>query len=89
MKLAELLVRYRLEMVRFLERNAGSVLRFETAEDLWQGVCLAALEKESAFRYEGREPFLKWIHTIARRHISTRRDPLTGLTACQLIDLRQ
>ncbi len=79
MKLRELLVAHRLEMVRYLERHAGSLLRFETAEDLWQGVCVTALQAEERFSYEGREPFFAWIHTLARRHLGARRDHWNAL----------
>jgi RNA polymerase sigma factor (sigma-70 family) len=71
--LAELLVRYRPDLVRFVERRAGSVLRFESAEDLVQGIHLNALRHGARFRYQGREPFLAWMHTVARHHIATRR----------------
>ena len=71
--LPELLVRFRPDLLRFMERHAGSVLRFETAEDLVQGAHLRALEYAASFEFRGREPFLKWMHEVARRHIGTRR----------------
>jgi len=72
-ELPELLIRFRPDLLRFVERHAGPVLRFETAEDLVQGVHLRALEYGDTFTYRGREPFLKWIHEVARNHIGTRR----------------
>jgi len=71
--LPELLIRFRPDLLRYVERHAGSVLRFETAEDLVQGVHLRALEYAATFSYRGREPFLKWMHEVARNHIGTRR----------------
>ncbi len=77
--LSELLVRHRLEMVRYIERHAGPLLRYETAEDLWQGVCLEALRGQERFTYRGREPFFAWIHTLTRRHLRARRDHWNAL----------
>ena len=79
MTLAELLVRHRRVMVRFVERRAGRLLRFETAEDLWQGVCLRALEAQDGFTYRGREPFFAWIHTVTRNHLASRREHWNAL----------
>ncbi len=72
-ELPELLIRYRPDLLRYVERHAGPVLRFETAEDLVQGVHLRALEYRATFEYRGREPFLKWVHEVARNHMHTRR----------------
>ena len=72
-ELPQLLVRYRPDLLRFVERRAGAVLRFEAAEDLVQGIHLRALEFQAKFTYRGREPFLKWMHEVARNHIATRR----------------
>ena len=72
-ELPELLVRFRPDLVRYTERHAGGVLRFETAEDLVQGAHLRALEYASSFDYRGREPFLKWMYEVARSHIASRR----------------
>ena len=72
-ELPELLVRYRPDLLRFVERRAGSLLRFETTEDLLQGIHLRALEHKAGFAFQGREPFLKWLHTVARNYIGARR----------------
>jgi len=77
--LPELLVRYRVDLLRFVERRAGPVLRFETAEDLVQGIHLRALEHESGFEYRGREPFLGWMHELARNYLARRRAHWTAL----------
>lgn len=71
--LSSLLEDYRAELLGFLGRHAGWLLRFETAEDLWQGLCVRALSSGTGFRYEGREPFLAWIHRVARTHLADRR----------------
>ena len=67
-----LLVLYRPDVLRFVERQAGSILRFETAEDLVQDIQLRALKYVDEFSFRGRKPFLKWIHEVARNHIRTR-----------------
>jgi len=71
--LAEMLVRHRPALLRYVERHAGSVLRFETSEDLVQGIHLRALEHGDRFTWRGREPFFQWLHQVARNHIGTRR----------------
>ncbi len=55
----------------FLARHGSGLLRFESAEDLVQGVHARALEADG-FRYEGERPFLSWLYTLARRHIADR-----------------
>lgn len=72
-ELPELLVRFRPDLLRYVERHAGSVLRFETAEDLVQGVHLRALSYQSRFTFRGREPFLKWLYEVSRNHVATRK----------------
>lgn len=72
-RLPELLVRYRVDLLRFVERRAGPLLRFETPDDLVQGIHLRALEHQDRFEYRGREPFLGWLHELARNYLSKRR----------------
>jgi len=77
--LPELLVQHRVHLLRFVERRAGPVLRFETADDLVQGVHLHALEHKHKFEYRGVEPFLAWLHEVARRYVGDRRDHWSAL----------
>jgi RNA polymerase sigma factor (sigma-70 family) len=73
--LADLLVRHRRQLVGWLEREAGPpLLRFETAEDLAQGVHQEALRAAERLEWRGEEAFLAWLFQIARRHLSNRRD---------------
>jgi len=67
------LVAHQHELRRYLERRAGWLLRFETADDLLQGLHVRALEQERNFGYRGREPFLKWLHQLADHHLAARR----------------
>jgi RNA polymerase sigma factor (sigma-70 family) len=72
-ELASLLVAWRADLLAFVERHAGGLLRFETAEDLVQGIHVRALDRGRDFRYEGEKPFLAWMHTLARGYIVDRR----------------
>lgn len=71
--LPELLVRHRPALLRYVERHAGAVQRFESPEDLVQGIHLRALEHQEGFSFQGREPFLAWLHEVARNFLNTRR----------------
>jgi len=72
--LPELLIANRVELLRHVERRAGRVLRFETADDLVQGIHLRALRFTQGFEYRGREPFLAWLREVARSHLKERRE---------------
>ncbi|MHC4339989.1 MAG: RNA polymerase sigma factor [Planctomycetota bacterium] len=71
--LPELLVQFRADLLRFVERHAGSLLRFETTEDLLQGIHLRALEHKGGFQFQGRERFLAWLYKVARNYLGARR----------------
>lgn len=71
--LSTLLEDFRRDLLSYLDRKANWLLRFESAEDLWQGLCVRALAASEQFHYEGREPFLAWIHKLARHHLADRR----------------
>ncbi len=73
-QLGELLVRHREDLLRFVERHAGSVLRYESGEDLVQAIAVHALRHQSSFEYRGEEPFFAWIHRAARQILADRRD---------------
>ena len=71
--LADLLVRYRRQLVRHLERAGGGLLAYESAEDLAQGVHLRALD-DGSFEYRSDEAFVAWLYTVAGRHVADRND---------------
>ena len=58
MNLSELLVTHRRDLARFLQHQAGWLLRFEAADDLLQGLHVRVLQQAQNFEYRGREPFL-------------------------------
>jgi RNA polymerase sigma factor (sigma-70 family) len=70
--LPDLLLAHRTDLTAFVARNAGRLLRWESADDLVQGVHLRAIERGASFRWRGREPFLAWLHTVARSHLADR-----------------
>ncbi len=73
MKLQELLVTHRRDLARFLQHQAGWLLRFEAADDLLQGLHVRVLQQAQNFEYRGREPFLAWVYQLARHHLVARR----------------
>jgi len=70
--LRSLLIEFAPDVTRFVQARAGRLLRFESAEDLSQAIQLRALERGGSFQYGGREPFLGWLHKVARSHLADR-----------------
>ncbi len=77
--LAPLLASHRAPLLRFIERHAGSVLRFESAEDLVQGVHLRAISGGVAFEYRSEKEWLGWLYALARSHLADRRSHWSAL----------
>ncbi len=72
--LPALLVRYRPQLLAFAQREAGiPLLRFETADDLVQGVHQEVVRCGKRFEWRSEKEFLGWVFTIARRFLSARR----------------
>ena len=57
----------------YLARHAGWLLRYESGEDLWQGLQVRLLEHGKTYEYRGREAELKWLYTVARSFLNDRR----------------
>ena len=72
MNLPELLTKHRPVLVRYFERNARSLRRYEAAEDLAQGVHLHAVRHEDRFEYQGEKPFVSWLLHLAQQHLADR-----------------
>ena len=72
--LAELLIRHRPDVLRYVESHGGRTLRFESAEDLVQGVHLRALERADTFEYRSEPEFLGWLYSVVRGYLSHRRE---------------
>ena len=77
--LADLLVAHREDLVAYVGRHAGRLLRYEVVDDLVQGIHVRAIEHGADFDYRGREPFLAWLHVVARSHLADRHSYWTAL----------
>lgn len=78
-ELSGLLVQFHGELLDFVRRHAGRLLRFETEDDLMQEIHVRALQQGERYRHRGREPFLAWIHTVARSVLADRHAHWTAL----------
>ena len=63
-ELEERLVEVRPDVVRFVHKNAGRVLRFETSEDLTQGIFVRALDRCERLGAGDEKAFFAWIKRI-------------------------
>ncbi len=71
--LDHLLINHQEALRLYVERHASSrLLRYETPEDLVQGIFYTALRAASQFVYRSEKEFFGWIYLIARRHIYDR-----------------
>jgi len=53
--------------------EAGSLLRFETVDDLVQGVHVRVMERGQTFQDRGEAPFKAWLRQVARSYLADRR----------------
>jgi DNA-directed RNA polymerase specialized sigma24 family protein len=60
------------DLLRFVRRNGGRLLRRESAEDLVQAIHARALEHGADCTFVAREPFLKWLYRVAASHLADR-----------------
>ncbi len=72
--LTDLLVTYREDLVAYLGREAGGLLRFESADDLAQAVHMRLFEGAEGFEYRGEKAFLALLHKVARAVVADRHD---------------
>jgi RNA polymerase sigma factor (sigma-70 family) len=72
--LESLLISQREALARIVRRQGGGLLRYESVEDLVQGVHMHALRVEERFEYRGEKEFLGWLARIAKQHIADRHD---------------
>ncbi len=71
-ELPGLMEEHRSDLLMYLQHNAGWLLKYETVDDLHQGVQLRAFERGDTLRYQGREPFLAWMYMVARAYLADR-----------------
>ncbi len=71
-RLAQLLDQHEAELTRFVARHAGRLTRYESVDDLKQGVHLRVIESEADYEHRGAEAFQKWMYTVARNFLASR-----------------
>lgn len=62
------------DLVAYCARHGGTLLRYETAEDLAQGVSVRALQRSGGLEDRGRDAMEGWLFAVARSHLADRRD---------------
>jgi RNA polymerase sigma factor (sigma-70 family) len=77
--LGDLLVAHRDSVTRFVAPRAGWLLRYETLDDLVQGIQTRALERGEGFRYESEARFVAWLQQVARSYLADRSNYWTAL----------
>jgi len=70
--LDELLAEAHPALVTWIERRMGRLARFETAEDLAQGVALRAVDRGESFEWRGRREAYAWLLRVARGYLVDR-----------------
>ena len=78
-RLDELLTARRAELVAFARRHGGPALRYESPEDLVQGIAVRAIEHAATFEMRSEGEAMAWIWTVARSHLDDRRTYWTAL----------
>jgi RNA polymerase sigma factor (sigma-70 family) len=71
---AELLERHAADITAIVRREAGTLLTWESADDLVQGAHARVLERAGSFTWQGPEAALAWIRATARSHLAHRRE---------------
>ncbi|MBK6939584.1 MAG: sigma-70 family RNA polymerase sigma factor [Planctomycetes bacterium] len=71
--LAAWLEQHRARLRAFVAAEAKSLLRFESEDDLVQGVHAHALRVAERLEWRGEREFLHWLFTLARQHLTDRR----------------
>ena len=72
--LESLLIAHRDTLGRIVRRRGSGLLRYESVEDLVQGVHLQAFKAAHWFDYRGEKAFLGWLTRVAQQHIAKRNE---------------
>jgi RNA polymerase sigma factor (sigma-70 family) len=59
-------------LVRWMGRHASGLRRFESPEDLAQGVCLRVVEAAGRYEHRSDPEFVGWMLAIARQYVADR-----------------
>lgn len=78
-RLEDLLDRHRNALQRIVEKAGSGLLKYESVEDLVQGVCLRAIAGEKHYQFIGEPEFIQWITTLAKQQIADRYQYWTAL----------
>lgn len=70
--LEALLATHQSELTRVVRQQARGILRYETLDDLIQGVNCHALSVAGRFEYQGQPQFLSWLAQVAKQHVASR-----------------
>ena len=76
--LAELLERHEGDLRRWVAARSGSLLRYETEDDLVQGVHVRALGNAAGFAYRSEPEFRAWMFRVGRAFLADRYDYWTA-----------
>jgi DNA-directed RNA polymerase specialized sigma24 family protein len=71
--LGDLLERHRGRILGLVRARARGLLRFETEDDLVQGVVLRVLERGASFEWRGEPEFLAWLRRAGETFLADRR----------------
>jgi DNA-directed RNA polymerase specialized sigma24 family protein len=77
--LGTLLERHRGRLAGIVRGEAKGLLRYETEEDLVQGIVLRALERGGTFAWQGEPAFLGWLRRTGEAFLADRRSHWNAL----------
>jgi len=72
-QLTDLLAAHRSRLTGFVRQEAKGLLRYESEDDLVQGIHMHALSVAGRFQYRSEKEFIAWLFTLARQHLVDRR----------------
>lgn len=72
-QLTQLLEQHRKRLLGFVRGEAKGLTRYETEEDLVQGIHIHALSVVEHFEYRSENEFIAWLFTVARQHMVNRQ----------------
>lgn len=71
--LTALLEAHRARLSGFVRKEGKGVLRYESEDDLVQGIHVHALAVSDRFEYRSEGEFIAWLFTVARQHLVNRQ----------------
>ena len=77
--LERLLATHQAALEDYIAPRAGWLLRYESVDDLAQGVRVRAMQRGTAFSYEGEAPFFGWLNRVAQTYLADRANYWSAL----------